>query len=346
DSKDLSDVYCNHILEGRLPQLIPDTSKEPLAVSMPITQAVPIGSHVSIPIQLDNGETYGMFCCLSPTPNATLNERDLSTMKVFGDLAAQQVNRSYAYKKSIEKKKARIQSVIDRGAFSIVYQPIFNIVEMAPVGYESLCRFADEPYRTPDVWFNEAAEVGLALELELAAIQSAISAVPNLEDGQYISVNASPNIVVSDQFRQMCLSFPLDRVVLEITEHSAVENYEVLIEALKPLRDKGMKLAIDDAGAGHSSLRHIIQIHPDLVKIDMSLTQNVDLDLARRALIGALVFYSRETSAQIIAEGIETEKELETLRLLGVSKGQGYFLGRPSKDFAPLEDTQVTVEVA
>ena len=101
-------------------------------------------------------------------------------------------------------------------------------------------------------------------------------------------------------------------------------------KVLRPLRHAGLRLAVDDAGAGHSSLRHIVQLNPDYVKVDMSLTRNVDSDLARRALIGALLFYTRETSAHIIAEGIETEAELDTLKLLGVRRGQGYLLGRPA----------------
>ena len=122
----------------------------------------------------------------------------------------------------------------------------------------------------------------------------------------------------------------MSRIVLEITEHAIIEDYDLFTKCLAPLRKRGLRIAVDDAGAGHSSLRHIIQLSPDFVKVDISLTRNVDADLARRALISALLHYTRETSAQIVAEGIETEAELRTLKLLGVRRGQGYFLGRPS----------------
>ncbi len=329
DSKSLEDVYCNHILEGRLPEMIPDTSAEPICVELPITEAVPIGSHMSIPIRLADGKPYGMFCCLSPSPNPSLNQRDLDTMRVFADLAAKQINAELEQKKLGAEQRTRIENTLAQKAFSIVYQPIVDLNKMAPVGFESLCRFTGEPYRTPDVWFNEAASVGLSAELELAAIDMAVLAVKELEPHQYISVNASPDTVSSKSFLKTFSKLPLDRMVLEVTEHARVRDYDLLMTTINLLREKGMKLAVDDAGAGHSSLQHIVQLKPDLVKLDISLTRDVDSDLARRALVGALTQYSKETGAQIVAEGIETEAELQALKSIGITRGQGYFLGRP-----------------
>lgn len=332
DSRSLEDVYCKHILEGRLPEMIPDTAAEPIAAAMPITKAVPIGSHMSIPILLESGEPFGMFCCLSPEPNHSLNSRDLETMRIFANLAANQVNHDHAAQQALREKKTSIESALQTRAFNIAYQPIVDLGEMRPTGYESLCRFSAEPYRTPDLWFHDAADAGLSVELELAAIQQALEALPRLEAHQYLSINASPGTVVSDAFVDTMTATPLSQVVLEITEHAIVEDYDRLTGAIDALRERGMRLAVDDAGAGHSSLRHIVQLSPEFIKLDMSLTRNVDKDLARRALVGALMFYTRETSAQIIAEGIETEAELETLKLLGVRRGQGYLLGKPSFD--------------
>lgn len=339
DSQSLEDVYCNHILEGRLPEMIPDTAEEPICQSLPITKAVPIGSHMSIPIRLANGRPYGMFCCLSPSPNKTLNPRDLDTMRVFADLAARQVNADLEEKIHRAEKQTRVSDVLNRKAFSIAYQPIVDLAVMAPAGFEALCRFAAEPYRTPDIWFGEAADAGLSVEMELAAIEMAVSVVPELNKHQYISVNASPDTVASKPFLKAFSKLPLDRIVLEITEHAQVRDYDVLMTTIDTLRRQGMRLAVDDAGAGHSSLQHIVQLKPDLVKLDISLTRNVDADIARRALVGALMVYSKETNAQIVAEGIETKEELEALRRLGVNKGQGYYLGRPApeivKEIAP-----------
>lgn len=332
DSRSLDEVYCRHILEGRLPRLIPNTAREPLAASMPITDAVPIGSHVSIPVLLDSGQPYGMFCCLSPEPNDSLNERDLKVMTMFAEIAADQVRWQMRQCKAYETRLHRIQDMLEREAYSIAYQPIANLWTMKTMGYEALCRFSTDPYRSPDIWFSEAAEVDLGTELEVRVIRTALRGIGQLGQSQYISINASPETVLSDEFQREMLGTDLSRVLLEITEHAEVGDYDAFTDAILPLRKQGMRLAIDDAGAGHSSLRHVVQLKPDYLKLDMSLTRDVDQDLAKRAIVSALVFYSRETRAQIIAEGIETEEERDMLKLLGVMRGQGYLLGRPDFD--------------
>ena len=334
DIYDSDELYCLNILDGELPELVPNTDLFPVASSMPITQTLRIGAHLSIPIYLKNGDPYGMFCCFGPHPNNSLNHRDLETMRLFADLVAQQIQSDMEQSLQMREKRTRIMEALETSAFAIAYQPIVHLGGMHPCGYEALCRFSAEPYRTPDVWFKEAAEIGMAVELELAVIREAMSAIDMLDPEQYVSLNISPATILSAQFLDTFSRLPLSRIVLELTEHVGIEDYERFTKILSPLRRRGLRLAVDDAGAGHSSLRHIVQLNPDYVKVDMSLTRNVDSDLARRALIGALLYYTRETSAQIIAEGIETMSELQTLKLLGVRRGQGYLLGRPSRSMA------------
>lgn len=334
DSHRLEDVYCGHILAGRLPQLMADTSDFELAMSMPITKAVPIGAHMSVPIRSPKGDPIGMFCCLSPTPDPTLNQRDLDVMRVFADMAAAQISAELETEQRLAHAHARISDVLNRSAFECVYQPIVSLTSEAPRGFEALCRFTGEPYRSPDKWFADAHEAGLGEALELAVIKHAIKALDRLPAETYLSLNASPATIISGLLDPLASVEQGPRLVLEITEHASVPDYEALSMALEPLRKKGVRLAIDDAGAGYSSLHHILALRPDKIKLDMSLTRTVDVDAARRALTTALVFFSRETDCVIIAEGIETESELETLRLLGVPYGQGYLMGKP----APLGD--------
>lgn len=329
DSHSLDDIYCRHILEGRLPELIPDTSAEPVAANLPITQAVPIGSHMSIPIRQKNGKPWGMFCCLSPNPNPSLNARDLATMRIFADLAAEQVTDKIEQEAELTEKRKRIETVIASKAYSIVYQPICKLVDSKTAGFEALCRFSEEPYRTPDIWFGEAAETGKGLDLELAVMEAAASALNHIPENHYISLNASPDTIMSSKLHNLIEHLPADRVVLEITEHAPVSDYAGLMEALGDLKESGVRLAIDDAGAGYSSLQHIVQLAPDIIKLDMSLTRGVDTNQAKRSLASALIYFARETSADIVAEGIETQSELQVLRALGVGKGQGYYLSRP-----------------
>ena len=336
-SVSLQDVYCQHILEGRLPELIPDTADEALAVAMPITQMVPIGSHVSIPIRRPDSTPYGMFCCLSTKPNRSLNHRDLNVMRAFGDLVAREIHGALAERSRRKEIAARLDQVIAEDGIGVAYQPIFDLSSTVPSGFEALCRFASTPYRTPDVWFNEAALIDRQLDLELSAIGKALEALSVLPPHVYVSVNASPETVLQGRLDALFRHHQPERIVLELTEHAAVRCYDELDGAIEPLRFKGVKFAIDDAGAGYSGLQHIVRLKPDILKLDMSLTRGVDVDPSRRALAAAMVYFAAETGAVMVAEGIETEDELRALRALGIDRGQGYLLGRP-QDLASAGD--------
>lgn len=329
DTKNLDDVFCRHILDGRLPEMMPDVSANPLAMSMPIMRDTPIGAHMSVPIRKADGETYGMFCCLSFSANPSLNARDLQMMKVFAEMAAHQIGEEIGEERVRNEMRDLIRSVIDNLAFKPVYQPIFDFYQPKPIGFECLCRFAGEPYRSPDKWFKDAAEVGLGIDLELAVMRKALDEASALPFGIYISVNASPELILSGRLPEVLAQYSGRKLVVEVTEHAAVSDYEALREALKGVRTAGAELAVDDAGAGYSSLQHIVQLNPDIIKLDIGLTRGVDTDPARRALISALIYFARETGCMMIAEGVETEAERENLRMLGISKGQGYLMGRP-----------------
>lgn len=333
DVRSLDDVYCRHILAGRLPELIPDTSAEPIAAAMPITAMVPIGAHVSVPLRLSDGAVYGMFCCLGPHPDPTLNARDLGVMRAFADLAAFEIDRERQASLAGRESAARIRDVIDQDAIGIVYQPIWSLSSERPIGFESLARFAAEPVRAPDLWFAEAAEAGLGTELEIAAIRAALQPLRALPGDVYLAVNASPETAMSAAFADCLAGLPLDRIVLEITEHRCVDDFKALSDAIAPLRARGLRLAVDDAGAGYSGLQQILQVRPDLIKLDRALIQDIGEDPGRRALAAALAMFARETGSRLIAEGVETEAELAMLRALGVETVQGYLLGRP----VPLE---------
>jgi EAL domain-containing protein (putative c-di-GMP-specific phosphodiesterase class I) len=329
DSRSLDDVYCKHILAGRLPELMADTADHPLARSLPITAAVPIGAHLSVPIRLPDGQAYGMFCCLSPQANPSLNARDLEVMRVFADMASHEISRAFAAEQARAAVAARIEQMIAGRQFSFRYQPILSMQPFQVVGFEALCRFVPEPYRAPDVWFKEAHAAGCGERLEVAVLRDAVAALRLLPAPVFISVNASPSTILGGSLPEVFAGLPMQRLVLEVTEHAQVPDYDALRQALAPLRAAGAKLAIDDAGAGYSSLQHILQLRPDIIKLDMGLTRSVDRDPAKRALAAALCHFARETGCQIVAEGIETEAEFTTLESLGVAKGQGYLLGRP-----------------
>lgn len=226
--------------------------------------------------------------------------------------------------------RSRIERMLDDRAFSIVLQPVLRLRDRKLLGYEALARFEREPLRTPDKWFAEAHEVGLGLELELAAIERALSYRPLLPAGVYLAVNAGPLAVSSPELLDLVRTVGDLPVVVELTEHAAVDDYSDLTAALRRVRATGARLAIDDTGAGISSLAHILELSPDIIKLDRALTTGIDRDPVRRALAASLVRFAGEIGADIVAEGIETPEELTTLQSLGIWSGQGFYLGRPA----------------
>lgn len=239
--------------------------------------------------------------------------------------------------RSLEEKRSGVATLMDQRRFSLVFQPIVDLGLGEVKGFESLCRFQAEPYRAPNFWFEDAAAVGLGAELELAVMALAIDEATKFPAEIYISINASPKTFLDPRLSRIVDGRDLSSIVFEITEHAPVSDYDELTTALDRLRAQGARIAIDDAGAGFSSLRHIVQLRPDVIKLDISLTRAIDTDVARRALASALIFFAHEIGASLVAEGIETEAELQALRALGISAGQGYLLGRPSDIVASLQ---------
>jgi EAL domain-containing protein (putative c-di-GMP-specific phosphodiesterase class I) len=210
----------------------------------------------------------------------------------------------------------------------MAFQPIVDLGSREVIGLEALARFDALPYRSPDQWFEEAAAVGLGIELELCAVRRAAAELALLPPDVYLSVNVSPESAVHPDLADILAVAP-QRFVVEVTEHAQVDDYDTLLDGLGRLRDRGVRLAIDDAGAGYSSLRHILRLQPDVIKLDIDLTRNIDIDPARRALAAAFVRFAEEIGSTITAEGVETEAELATLQDLQVGRGQGYLFGRP-----------------
>lgn len=337
--------YCEKIVRGDLPEFMPDTSVVPAAVAIPETHSIPIGSHLGVPIRLSNGEPYGTLCCFSHLRNPSLGERDMKLMRAFADVLAAGFDKKRKVAEVESHKATRIREALDLGAPRMVFQPIFNMATGKMAGVESLSRFDVAPYRPPNEWFDLAEEVGYRHHVELCAVGKAVESLDELDSSVFVGINSSPDLVSSRKLAFVLRHVDLSRVVLEITEHATVEDYDVLRAELAPLRARGMRLAIDDAGAGYASMRHILSLHPDLIKLDMSITRDIDKDPKRRALAKALISFAHETRSLITAEGVETAEELEVLQSLGVDEVQGYFLARPQplqeamairSNFAPL----------
>ena len=260
-------------------------------------------------------------------PSESVVAERLSTAREFGVVAGALLGPMLGERARREEIQARVEAIIEHREFQPVFQPIVELESGRTVGYEALTRFADG--RRPDLWFADAAMAGVGVRLEVATMSAAQEDAAFLPPDAYLSLNVSPFLATALMPLVATLEAATRDTVLEITEQVPVESYASLRAALDHLRGH-VRVAVDDAGAGYAGLRHILEIRPQIVKLDIALVRGVNADPARRALISSMVAFAAETDCALVAEGVETEAELATLRGLGVAFGQGYLFGRPA----------------
>lgn len=325
----VNQTYCGPMTKGEIPHLVNDAAADDRTADLPLTREAGIGAYVGVPIRLWDGTLYGTLCCLSRSAEPSLNGRDVRFLRVLAEIVADQLDRDQLETEKRRLEWSRIHSILERDSVDVEFQPVFDLLDRSIVSLEALARFWTEPMRSPSVWFAEANEVGLGAELELAAIRSALQRIDEFPEGVALALNVSPATALDPRFCELLLGVA-ERIVIEITEHAQVDDYDALAAALAPLRERGAQLAIDDVGAGFANLRHILRLAPDIVKLDLSLTQEISRDPARRALATSLVGFAGGVGARIVAEGISSDEDLTLLRALGVNYGQGFYLARPS----------------
>lgn len=229
--------------------------------------------------------------------------------------------------------RERIERILDEDLLSTVWQPIFSLDHGSIVGVEALSRIkVDGLEYPPDQCFADAFAVGLGVQLETRAIDRALDGARAFPEDIYVSVNLSPEAVAAGGLAPLLPggAVPPERLVLELTEHVSIDNYDTVVDPLGDLRDAGVRLAVDDAGAGFASFRHVLRLKPDIIKLDQSITRGITDNPAQRALAAALVLFTLEVgSMSITAEGVETAEDLSTVSTLGLDAAQGYHLGRP-----------------
>ncbi|RZU53588.1 EAL domain-containing protein (putative c-di-GMP-specific phosphodiesterase class I) [Krasilnikovia cinnamomea] len=225
--------------------------------------------------------------------------------------------------------RCTVRHVLDARAVRMAFQPVVQLQDGSVLAYEALARFDREHFDSPVQAFAAAAEAGIGVELELLALQQALNSIDDIPPGAWLTTNLSVEALLNRVVRTTLIAHADRNVIVEITEHSEVRDYSVLREATSELRAAGILIAVDDAGAGFASLSHILHLHPDIIKLDIMFTRGIDADPVRAALIRALVAFADEAGAMLIAEGVETPAEYDTLIELGVRLGQGYFMARP-----------------
>jgi EAL domain-containing protein (putative c-di-GMP-specific phosphodiesterase class I) len=334
-----AETLGRRVLDGRIGYVIPDARADARVADLDVADAWGIGAYAGVPVLFSDGRPYGVLECVSHHPAARLGERAVRFLQILARLAAEELERAQIVAEKERVEIERIRSVLAQGSLSMVFQPIIDLQEWTIVGVEALARFGTEPDRPPNAWFDEAAVVGLRVDLELLAVAAALAQLEALPAGAYLSVNVSPETVMSPGFLTL-LDGPLGgRVVVEITEHAPVADYHALRQAVGQLRKRGARVAVDDSGAGFEALAHMHRLMPDIIKLDNSLTRDIDHDPLRRSLAASVLTFAEEIGATVTAEGIETRAEGEALRAMGVSCGQGWYLAEPG----PLADVTRTL---
>jgi len=289
------------------------------------------GASVGVPITFADGRVYGILSCLRAAPHS-VTERDVRFLHLLAAIAATELER---HDREAARRRARLRRVRDvtrERRLSIVFQPIVDLADLDVVGFEALTRFRGRPHRGPEWWYAEAEAVGLRTGLELLAARAAMNHLTDLPPGTYLAINASPTTVMAGSFAESIQRCCPGSLVLELTEHAAIEDYEAIAKPLGRIREMGVRLAIDDAGAGFATFKHILRLAPDIIKLDMTLIRHIQQNPTQRALVASLVSFADRVGADLTAEGIESQAQLSVLRDLGVPFGQGYLLGMPDAE--------------
>jgi EAL domain-containing protein (putative c-di-GMP-specific phosphodiesterase class I) len=278
-----------------------------------------------VPIEFA-GELVGLLVAGTGSPDqAELVER-LPALVEFAGIAAQILGPDLHHHRKEAVNRRRILQVIQTHAFATVFQPVVDLSSGRVLGHEALTRFVSGS--TPDRVFSEAQAHGLGLELEAATLETALESSGPLPANVFLHLNVSPAMILAVEPLRSILARWGWGVILEITEHEPVDDYEALRSALREV-GPDVRLAVDDAGAGFASLKHILELRPAYVKLDRALVGGIDGDKARQGLVAGMRHFAQSIDCELVAEGVETEAERRTLLDLDIRLGQGYLFGQP-----------------
>lgn len=337
------DSYCHYVTLGQLPQLLSDASRHPLAAGLGLTEPLGIGSHVSVPIVLGDGTVYGTLGGFAHHVDETIDEAQLTGVRLMAELVADYLDEAETRWSELERRRQRLRDVAVSRDLTMLMQPIVRLATDELIGVEALARFPSLEQGPAEV-FDEAWQLGVGLDLEMAAVDAATNRLDLLSDDVYLAVNVAPTTLISVAFGAQAAALPAGRLVAEVTERAVIDDAQ-LDDAPRQLGRWGARFAVDDVGTGFSGLERILRTSPDILKIDKALVRGIDTCLARQAMVGALTAFTDRMGTTTVAEGIETAAELATLNTLGVDCGQGYHLARPCEPHQLATD-RLTVESA
>ena len=310
--------------------LIADVEGDPGTRSTFRTWTPAPGAYLGVPVQFGTGQPAGLLCALYRDATPHLGARDLDALLFAASLLGPELVEAGEAHDLRSRARERLRRVT-RDGLRMVYQPVVGLAAGRVVAVEALARFDTTPKRPPNLWFAEAARLGIGTDLEIAAIRLALADLDRIPDRARLSVNVSIDTLLSGAVHEALSAQVRERVVLEVSETAIVPSYAALLEAFAGLRAQGMRLAVDDLGAGFAGLSHLTGLRPDVVKVDRGIVRFAGEDAHHDALIGAIVDFGRTAGAAVVGEGIETPVQLAALARAGVGLGQGYLVAAPGE---------------
>lgn len=332
----LEQTLCWQVVLGKIGNVVPDTRRNPITRDLGAVRDGGVASYVGVPVHRDS-ELFGMLCLVSSEARPSFAPQDVAMLRLLAQLVALELSPDANSDEGSQRDLEALRTVLDPASrdLVIVYQPVARLapqlrgLPLQVKSVEALSRFQLEPLRPVEYWFDLGWRNGLGVDLELAAIERAFAALPLLPEPIRLAVNVSPETLASARLRELIPASDAHRVTVELTEHVLLDDYDALRPALERVREVGVSLAIDDLGTGFSNLQHIIELAPEVIKADISITEGIESDPRRRALISALVAFAKETRINLVTEGVETAETARALVDLGVEFGQGFWLSRP-----------------
>jgi EAL domain-containing protein (putative c-di-GMP-specific phosphodiesterase class I) len=323
----LEETYCPQMVVGDAPAIVHDIDTDRNEAGGVLVSAG-IRSYVGVAVRLADGRLHGTLCCVSSSPDPTLSLRDVQFLKAIAQIIADQIDQAEELRSDWDSRVDQVRRYVGGEGLDVRFQPIVDLRDGRVIGAEALARFDDGA--PPLTWFAEAARIGLGTDLERTAARLALRCAEGLPDGTYVSINTSPGFLMEGALQELVDRFPGPRLVLEVTEHAAISDYPAVRTAVEPLLDRGARLAVDDAGSGFASFRHVVQLSPDILKLDRLLVRDIGSDPIQHALAETLTAFAERIGSTVTAEGIEDAPAVVALRQLGVTHGQGYHFARPT----------------
>lgn len=320
---------CWLVIEGKLPERVTDTSHYEAAACLPITEAINVRAHFSVPMRRRDGRVHGSLCCFSFRPRPDIGEREMQMIRSVAAIVSDQIENRIELEEHGEEAAAVIARALVDDALTVVHQPIFDLTDWRLIGHECLMRHKDLPERSPRKLLAQARAAGRTLELELYVARKALATLDPAHPERFIAINVSPETITSPAFGRLIPEGLASRLVIELNEQEATHDKAAMREAIRNLKERAW-VAVSVQGMGLSGLQALVDLEPDIIKIDRDCLAGVSTDPRRRALVKALVQFSAETGVTLIAQGVETREDLQALRELGVRFAQGFILGKPS----------------